>query len=164
MKNKLFALFAGVAALSVCLSSADSSAQLRRPGRDNTESRFTLEYYLKQGAPAGGQINYAHASGEICQSGDVTISVTNPTYQHRDGKQYPIHGDEQNNAANLFCRVKGLDYARNVMTARGGGKVLVLEAQGNTFEVDGHHTTVTSVECNVRVDEPCKQFDKDINH
>lgn len=161
MRNKLFVLLAGVAALSVCLSSADSNAQLRRHGRDSTESRFTLEYYLKQGAPAGGRINYAHASGEICQSGDVTIAVTNPTYQFRDGNFYPIHGDAQRNAANLFCRSKGLDYARNVTTAEGS-KIRVLEAHGNTFEVDGHHTTVTSLECYVSVNEPCKQFDKDI--
>lgn len=162
MKNKLFALFAGVAALSICLSAIDSKAQLRRHGHDSTESRFTLDYYLKQGAPAGGQINYAHASGEICQTGEVTIAVTNPTYQFRDGRFYPIHGDAQRNAANLFCRSKGLDYAQNVMTAEGG-KVPVLEAHGNTFEVDGHHTTVTSLECYVRVSEPCKQFDKDIS-
>lgn len=166
MKNKLRVLLGGITALSVCLSAVNSSAQLRRHGpnnRDNTESRFTLDYYLKQGPAAGGRINYAHASGEICQSGEVKIAVTNPTLQFRDGNHYPIHGDAQYNAANLFCRTKGLDYARDVRTVEGG-KVPVLEAHGNTFEVDGHRTTVSSLECYVEVNEPCKTFDKDINH
>lgn len=162
MKNKLRSLFVTVAMLSVCLSGVESMAQRWQPTpSDNASQKFTLEYYLSQGAPAGGFINYAQASGESCQSGEVSVTVSNPTYQYRDGRQLPLHGDADNNAANLFCRSKGLSFARNVIKAEGG-KVLTLEAHGNTFEADGHHTTVSSLQCYVAINEPCKTFNKDI--
>jgi len=160
-KNWILSL-SGALATVVCLSGVTSKAdrftKLSRPGG---ESRFTLEYYANRGNPMGGTVDYANASGEICESGEVVISVKNPTYEY-NGRQYPIHGDEQNNAANLLCKVKGLDYAQNVMKAESSGKVLTLEAHGNTFELDGHHTTVTAVECYARVQEPCKSFNKNM--
>jgi len=149
--------------LTALVGASSAMAQNLTRGFNNgptSDSPFTLDYYAKRGSPIGGVIEYANAQGELCQQGDVVISIRNPTYEFR-GTQYPLHGDAQNNAANLFCRMKGLDFATIVDKAEGP-KVLTLEAHGNTFEVDGHHTTVTKVECTARVNEPCKSFNKDM--
>ena len=162
MKKNWFALI-GALILAVSLQSLESSAQRldHERNRHSPHSPITLEYYASQGNPIGGVVEYANAQGEICQSGDVVITVRNPTYEY-NGAQYPLHGDEANNAANLFCRVKGLSYATDVQKIEARNKVLTLEAHGDTFKIDGHRTTVSKVTCRVRVDEPCPPFNKDM--